>query len=476
MSRNVKDLPGPKGKPIIGNLFSLDLPQFHNSLEKWSDEFGDVYRLDLGIFDQLVITRPSLIQKIMKERPDRFTRNTKMNRIINESGIHGLFNVEGDEWKKHRPIVAKGLDVKHQKDFYPAMEPVLGRLYKKWSKQAESGESFVIQKDLLRFTVDVTSSLAFGYPMNTIEEQGSAIQDHMEKIFPMIYKRINMPIPWYKVYRSKEDKEFDVAVLEMNRLVDEFITAAKKRLEENPEFRLKPPSAIEAILVAAEEDDDFNTENVRGNLLTLLMAGEDTTAVTLNWMIYLLSQEEEVTKAIRAEANSVLNDQKWASAYTDNGKMRYIEAAAFEAMRFKPVAPLMLYQAQDDIQLDEISVKKGQRILTQNRYASIQDANFTNADKFKPERWLKESRCPMHNTDAFSPFGGGARYCPGRNLALLEIKMVMSMLLKNFEVELVTPYDSVNENLAFTMMSSPFEVRLKKVREEFCELCLLNYK
>ena len=463
MSITIKDLPAPKGKPIVGHLFSLDLPQLHNAIRDWSDEHGDVFRLELGIFNQLVITRPSLIQKILKERPHGFTRNLKMNQIIREGGIHGVFNVEGQEWKKHRPIVAKGLDVKHQKDFYPAIEPVLERLYKKWSQRAESGESFVIQQDLLRFTVDVTSSLAFGYPMNTIEEQGSPIQDQMAKVFPMIFKRINMPIPWYKIYRSKEDKEFDIAVEEMNHLVDEFIEGAKKRLEENPEMRKNPPSVIEAILVAAEENDDFHLEDVRGNLLTLLLAGEDTTAVTLNWMIYLLSQEKEVTQTMRNEACQVLSDKKWADVYEDNSQMRYTEGAAFEAMRFKPVAPVMLFQANEDMQLEEIFIKKGQRILTQHRYGSLQDEYFTDAKQFKPERWLKESRCPVHNTEAFSPFGGGARYCPGRNLALLEIKMVMSMLLKNFEVELLTPYNAVDETMAFTMMSSPYEVRLKKL-------------
>ncbi|GAB5418840.1 MAG: hypothetical protein Crog4KO_01790 [Crocinitomicaceae bacterium] len=462
MSITIKDLPGPKGKPIVGNLFSLDLPQLHNSIEDWSDEFGDVFRLDLGIFSQLVITRPSILQKIMKERPHSFSRNTKMNQIIREGGVHGVFNVEGEDWRKHRPIVAKGLDVKHQKDFYPAMEPVLGRLYKKWSERAESGEPFVIQKDLLRFTVDVTSSLAFGYPMNTIEEKGSAIQDHMEKVFPMIFKRINMPVPWYKVYRNKEDREFDIAVQEMNRLVDEFIESAKKRLEDNPELRKNPPSVIEAILVAAEEDDQFDAKDVRGNLLTLLMAGEDTTAVTLNWMIYLLSQQREVTSKMRHEAIDVLGEKRWANVYEDNAKMRYIEGAAFESMRFKPVAPVMLFEANEDVQLEEISVKKGQRILTQHRYGSLREENFTDASEYKPERWLKESKCPVHNSQAFSPFGGGARYCPGRNLALLEVKMVMSMLLKNFEVELVSPYDSVDEIMAFTMMASPYEVRLRK--------------
>ncbi|XOV68048.1 MAG: cytochrome P450 [Fluviicola sp.] len=463
MAVRVKDLPGPKGKPIIGNLFSLDLPQLHNTIEDWSAEYGDVFRLNLGIFDQLVVTRPSILQKIMKERPHGFTRSLKMNQIIREGGVHGVFNAEGQDWKRHRPIVAKGLDVKHQKDFYPAIEPVLGRLYEKWLERARSGEPFYIQKDLLRFTVDVTSSLAFGYPMNTIQEQGSAIQDHMEKVFPMIFKRINMPVPWYKLYRTREDKEFDIAVEEMNRLVDEFIAAARKRLKENPELRENPPSVIEAIIVAAEEEEDISNEDVRGNLLTLLMAGEDTTAVTLNWMIYLLSQEPEVTENMRKEAFEVLGDKKWASAYEDNAKMRYIEGAAFESMRFKPVAPVMLFQATEDIELEEVFVKKGQRILTQHRYGSLQDEYFSDAKQFMPERWLKESRCPVHNAEAFSPFGGGARYCPGRNLAILEVRMVMSMLLKNFEVELVTPYDSVNEKMAFTMMSSPYKVRLREL-------------
>lgn len=463
MAKRVKDLPGPKGKPVVANLFSLDLPQLHNTIEEWSEEYGDVFRLNLGIYDQMVVTRPTMLQKIMKERPAGFSRSLKMNQIIREGGVHGVFNVEGEDWKKHRPIVAKGLDVKHQKDFYPAIEPVLGRLYNKWLQRAESGEPFQIQKDLLRFTVDVTSSLAFGYPMNTIEEQGGAIQDHMEKVFPMIFKRINMPVPWYKLYRTKEDKEFDVAVAEMNRLVDEFIASARKRLQDNPELRENPPSVIEAIIVAAEEENDISNEEVRGNLLTLLMAGEDTTAVTLNWLIYLLSQEPEVTGKMREEAEEVLGDKKWASEYEDNAKMRYIEGAAFESMRFKPVAPIMLFQANEDFELEEVFVKKGQRILTQHRYAALQDDNFTEAGSFKPERWLKEGRCPVHNTEAFSPFGGGARYCPGRNLAILEVRMVMSMLLKNFEVELVTPYDSVNEKMAFTMMSSPYEVRLRKI-------------
>lgn len=461
MSTRVKNLPGPKGSPIVGNMFSLDLPDFHNQLESWVNEYGDVYQLDLGLFRHLVIARPSIIQSILSTRPDGFIRSKKLNKVISDGGVHGVFNAEGKDWSKHRPIVAKGLDVRHQKDFYPAMEPVLKRLYDKWQKDAASGQAFDIQKDLFRFTVDVTASLAFGYPMNTIEQEGSAIQDHMAKVFPMIFKRINMPIPWYKLRRTKDDKEFDIAVTEMNRLVDEFIVSARQRLKEHPEYRENPPSAIEAILVAAEEDPEFTDADVRGNLLTLLMAGEDTTAHTLAWFIYLLTQESEVCDHIRKEADSVLEGNRWAERYEQNAQLKYLEGAAFEAMRFKPVAPLMLWEAAEEIELEGVLIEKGQRILTHHRYGALNEENFTEADSFKPERWLKESRCPVHNTEAYTPFGGGPRYCPGRNLAILEIRMVMSMLLKNFDLELVTEYGETKERMAFVMMSSGYQVRLK---------------
>lgn len=455
----VKNLPGPKGSPVVGNLFSLDLPDLHNQIESWADEHGDVFMLDLGIFKHLVVARPSMIQRILADRPDGFIRSSKLKKVILEGGVHGVFNAEGEDWKRHRHIVAKGLDVRHQKDFYPAMTPVLERLYNKWKNHADSGETFDIQKDLFRFTVDVTASLAFGYPMNTLEQEGSAIQDHMNKVFPTIFKRLNMPVPWYKLYKTKGDKEFEVAVDEMNRLVDEFIVSAKKRLNDHPELKENPPSVIEAILVAAEEDPNFNDEEVRGNLLTLLLAGEDTTAHTLTWLIYLLADQPEVVENIRQESDLVLGDSHWAAVYDQNSKMKYLEGTAFESMRFKPVAPMMLFETLEDFELEDVLIEKGQRILTQHRYASLLDENFTDSKDFKPERWLKESRCPVHNTEAFTPFGGGPRYCPGRNLAILEIRMVMSMLLKNFDIELIGK-ENVKEKMAFVMMATGYKAKL----------------
>lgn len=462
MPLTLKDLPGPKGYPIVGNIPVIDLPNLHNQIEAWADEFGDVYRLGLGYTSQTVVTRPSMIQKILASRPDEFVRMKKMNDIIREGGVRGVFNAEGEEWKLHRKIVARGLDVKHQKEFYLPMLDVLERLYNKWSKDAEKGEPFDIQRDLLRFTVDITTTLAFGIEMNTLEQEGGAIQDHMEKVFPMIFYRINQPIQWHKLVKRKEDKAFDLAVQEMNKLVDEFIESGREKLKKNPALRQNPSNLLESILLAAEEEEAFSLEEVRGNLLTLLMAGEDTTAHTLIWLIYLLTIHTGAEEGLREEVDRVLGDDPWLKEYASNNELKFTEAVALESMRFKPVAPVQLFQAEVDMDIEEFRIKKGQKILTQWRSAALKDDFFTKAKEFNPERWMKDSRCPVHNSDAFTPFGSGPRYCPGRNLAILEVRMVLAMLFKNFEIEMVTEHKDIDEIMAFTMMASDFKVRLKR--------------
>ena len=153
--------------------------------------------------------------------------------------------------------------------------------------------------------IDITTSIAFGIKMNTIEEEGGVIQDHLEKIFPMLFSRINKPIPFYKIIRSKKDKQFDHALREIHLFIDEIIQKGKKRIEENPHLKLEPGNVLEAILVAAETMEGFGDEEVKGNLLTLLMAGEDTTAHTLAWSITELVQNPSAIKALQAEITSL---------------------------------------------------------------------------------------------------------------------------------------------------------------------------
>lgn len=463
MEKQLK-LKGPKGLPIIGNLHQIKLDKLHLHFEHWAKEHGEVYEIHLGPTKMVVVTKPSIIQQICKARPDDFIRMKKMDNVLRDNGVVGVFNTEHEEWKIHRKVVAKGLDVKHQQFFFPSILKVVDKFHKKLNSIAENKIEYGIQDDLLRFTVDVTFTLVFGHEMNTLEQKGGVIQEHMEKLFPMVFKRINSPIQWHKIYKTKKDKEFDVAVNEVNKLISEFIQIGRERLEKHPERKIDPENLLEAIIVAAEEEHIFSDEEIKGNLLTLLMAGEDTTAHSLAWALYLLSQYPAYQERLAQEADDVLKENQFLKNYDDLSELTFTEAVINESMRLKPVAPILLFQATRDIEIDQILFKKNTNIAVNSRYAATSDEYFTESKHFNPDRWLRKTNhgCPMHQTSAFLPFGAGPRLCPGKNLAILEMKLILSMIFKNFKVELVSNFDDVQEIMAFTMMASDFKIKLVK--------------
>ena len=465
MAISYKALNGPKGYPIIGSLHKIEVGNMHNQLEDWADEFGKVYKLVLGPSNLTVITDPTIIHEVLRQRPEKFRRMEKMDDVLSEAGVVGVFNAEGERWKVHRRLVNKGLDVKHQQHYFSDILIVIERLFYKWNSLALEKKAFNIQQDLLRFTVDVTTSLAFGYKMNTLEEDGGVIQDHLEKIFPEVFKRINAPIPIWRYFKKKKDKAFDHAVVEINKFVDDLLSAGKKRFKENPTLKVKPANFLESLLVAAEEEGGLTDEDIRGNLLTILMAGEDTTAHTLSWAVFLLANNPEVQEKMKEESELILKNEKWLTDYGSHSKFIYTEAVALETMRLKPVAPLLLHEPLEDVEIEGYAFAKGSKLLFQLRYENLKGENFSQPLAFKPERWIEQEKgeCPMgHDTKAFIPFGAGARFCPGKNLAMLELKLVLSMLTKNFRIKLASPTDEVKEVMAFTMMPSTFKVRLEK--------------
>lgn len=464
MSISYKDLSGPKQIPLLGNIHQVKISNLHDDFEKWASLYGDVFKIALGPKKFTIVSKPEIIQQILKLRPSKFRRMSKLDHILRGDDIIGVFNAEGEDWKIHRRIVNKGLDLKHQQLYFPSMLITLERFYSKLSTAAASNESYSIQDDLLRFTVDITSSLAFGFEMNTLEQKGGVIQDSMEKIFPMLFKRINDPILFYKVYKNKKDREYDMAMRAIDKQIDVFIENGKQRLKNNPKLRENPENFLEAILVAAEEEKVFSDIEIKGNLLMLLLAGEDTTAHSIAWAISFICKHPEVQKKLQEEADAVLGDDKFLKEYAKNNDFPYTEAVINETLRLKSVAPLLIMESLEDIVIDDYLFKKGAVTTLITRFGAKNDTYFSDSEQFKPERWLEkvESKCPVHNTDAFMPFGFGPRFCPGKNLAFLEMKLVLSMIAKNFTIEMATPMDNIKEIMAFAMMPSKYEIRLKK--------------
>jgi len=311
-----------------------------------------------------------------------------------------------------------------------------------------------VQKETMRYTVDITTNLAFGYDMNTLEEDGNHLQTHINQVFAMLAYRAFMPFRHWNYFKLPGDRALDKSLAELRASVNLFIESAREQLAENPDLRERPENLLQALLAAqAEEDVEFSDMEIYGNVFTFLLAGEDTTANTIAWMTYFMAKYPEVQRKMQAETDAVLGEKETVTDYKKIADLRYIEAVAHETMRCKPVATFIALQSLTDVTIDRLHIPTGTPVTVLLRPKGIEEGEFRLAAEFKPERWLEytPSENP-HHSKSFAPFGAGPRLCPGRSLALLEIKMAMSMICHHFDVFRSVPDKNIDERFVFTMM------------------------
>jgi cytochrome P450 len=459
-TRSIAELPGPRGLPILGNLLQVETSRLHLIAEAWSREYGEQFRFRIGPRQFVVLANPETIAALLRDRPDRFQRTERLSAIANDMGFNGLFAANGDAWRRQRPMVMASFDPRHIKTYFPALVKVTRRFERRWQRAAAAGESIDLQSDLMRYTVDVTSGLAFGADINTLESDAEVIQTHLDKVFPALFKRLFAPLPFWRWFG---DRRLDYHLAALQRAVGDFIAQARARMAAKPELREQPGNLIEAMIAARDRPGSGLTDSdVAGNVLTMLLAGEDTTANTLAWMIYLLYRHPA---ALRAARDEILG--KDLEKYESMAALPFVDACINETMRLKPVAPILVLQPTRDTVIGDIEVPKDTVLMCLMRAGAIDERRFPDAGAFDPQRWLDGQ---MKGASANSPkrvsmpFGAGPRLCPGRYLAILEMKMVVAMLLSGFEVESVTTPDGreAQEHLAFTMAPVGLKLKLKK--------------
>ena len=462
-TRRIADLPAPPGLPWLGNMLSIERERLHLQAEAWARKYGSAFRFNIGSRQFVVISNPEAIARVLRDRPDGFQRTDRLSATANALGFGGLFSSNGDTWKRQRPMVLAGLDPTHIKAFFPTLAKVTGRFEGRWRRMAERGAAIELQSDLMRYTVDVTAGLAFGTDINTIESDEEVIQTHLDKVLPALFRRIFSTVPYWKWFKLPVDRALDGHLAALRTAVDDFIQGARRRLDEQPALREKPMNLIEAMVAARDRAGSGVTDqDVSGNVLTMLLAGEDTTANTMAWMIWLLHRHPEAAQRVAEEVRAVLGDARMPTRHEDLSRLDFVEACAHEAMRIKPVAPLNIQQAVRDTVVDGIAIPKGTLVMCLMRPAAVDEQHFANAASFQPERWLAGTSASSAKRVAM-PFGAGPRICPGRYLALAEIKMLAAMIYASFTVEDVAAPGGGDaaERLALTMSPVGLKLRLK---------------
>ncbi len=459
--RRIADLPGPKGLPFLGNALQFRSPSLHLELEAWAAQYGPYYQLRAAGRRILVLSDHQVVASVLRNRPGAFSRTARLREIGQEMGLQpGVFSAEGEDWMRQRRMVMAGFDPGHVRAYYPALVKVAQRLVKRWTHAAQRQETIVLQSDLMRYTVDTIAGLAFGAEVDTLGSDGDVIQQHLDKVFPALFRRITAPIPLWRIFPSRADRALARSMLEVNKAVESFIAQARARMQAEPQRHTRPQNLLEAMLAAADRPDSGLTDTqVAGNVMTMLLAGEDTTANTIAWMIYLLwTHPQALARACDEVRNKVRDCQQ--PTMDEVADLEFIEACIHETMRLKPVGPQLPLQANADVLVGGVQVPKGTIVINLLRVDSVHEDLVPQAAQFEPQRWL-DANNPAKRLS--TPFGAGPRICPGRYLAMLEMKIAMTVLLGHFDIEFVGTADgqAPQERLSFAMMPVGLQMRLR---------------
>jgi cytochrome P450/nitrite reductase/ring-hydroxylating ferredoxin subunit len=452
--RTIKDLRGPSTLPLIGSAHLLEPDTLHLQLERWSREYGSPFVYRFGSKDVVVFADIDAMMPVLKARPETFRRSSNLEPIFKELGVAGVFSAEGAAWRPQRKLSMEALSHKHLRGFYPTLATVAERCRKRWARKAEAGETLDLPEELKRFTVDVTTQLVFGYDINTLEQEGDVIQRKLELMFPAFNRRLFSVVPWWRIIRMPQDRKVDRTVAELRQWLAGLVADARKRA--NPE----PANFLEAMIAARDEEGrPFEDEVIYGNAMTMLLAGEDTTAYSLAWAVHHLIDAPSDVDALRKELDAALGRAKVPPDIEVTNKLAYAGAVANEAMRLRPVAPIFFLDALEDTIVGDVAIPKDSSVVLLIRPPALDAENFADPDVFRPSRWVAPSGA--HDAGAHQPFGSGPRICPGRTLALLEMKLVLAMLYRSFDVERVGAASDVKEAFSFTMMPRGLNVRMK---------------
>jgi cytochrome P450 len=436
-TRTIADLPGPRGLPGAGNALQLPNTRLHLALERWARRHGPVFRFTIGSRPIVAFAESDAINAILRERPDGYRRWREAEDVFRELGIHGVFSAEGGEWRKQRRLAVMALNTNHLHRYFDVIRVSTQRLRGRLERAAAAGEPFELQRAFMSFTTDVASWLAFGHDLNTLERE-SELQSHIERVFPMLSRRIAAPFPYWRYVKPPGDRAAERSLVEIRAAVDGFVAQARERMARRPELYEQPENFLESML-AAQREGRYSDEEVFGNTFQILLAGEDTTAHSLTWTAWFIARDRALQRRL-AEAAPVIEDP--------DSRFEYGDAVLRETMRLKSVAPLLFVEPLQDVTIAGVELPRGTRVTALTRYAGAHgDATFDPERRRDPKRFLT--------------FGAGPRFCPGRNLALLEARSALAMLARGFEIALDPREPPVRERFGFTMQPTGLRVLVR---------------
>jgi cytochrome P450 len=415
--------PGPKGKLITGVMreFNRDTLGF---IERCQRDYGDVVRSRVLYLHAYFLYNPADIETLLTTdaksyRKARSLRSPFFHRLVG----NGLVTSEGDFWRRQRRLAQPAFHRQRISSYGEIMVEYTKRAIAAWN----DGEHRDVAREMNRLTLEIVVKTLFNSDVSNDADHVGAILSQIVKPFASqaTLKWIadnRLPTPGHRRYFN--------AVSEIDRVV--FRIIGERRASGTDEGDL-----LSMLLQAQDEDgSQMSDAQLRDEVMTLFLAGHETTALALSWSWYLLATHPEAEQKFHAELEEVLGANGHRTPeVADLPKLKYTEMIAKEAMRLYPPAYAVGREAIEETEIGGFRVPRNTQLFAFQWVTHRDPRYFDRPDEFDPDRWATDSiqNLPKY---AYFPFGGGPRQCIGNYFAMMEVVLLMATIGQRFKFSL----------------------------------------
>lgn len=413
--------PGPRGFPYIGQAWNFTRDPL-GFLTGVAQRYGDISCFTLGGVQAFFVRHPDYIREVLITQRGSFTLSPLRKRLDAVVG-QGLFTSEGDLHARQRRLMQPVF----RKSRIEAYAGAIAELSRRTRDQWQPGAVIDLTDETMRLTMLVAARALFE---DDIEADAEAVSRNLAVLLEF-FTRISSPFLrlWLKM-PLPSTRRFHKAVRDLDAVI--------YRMIERRRGATGSGNDLLSLLMQAKDDETnvyMNEKQLRDEILTLLIAGHETTANLLGWTLYLLSQDPASDARLHAEARSVLGDRAGFVA-ADAERLPFARQVIQEGMRLYPPGWFIGRAALADVRLGGYTVPKGAVILM-SQYVMHRDGRFfEEPERFKPARWENDlqDRLPR---GAYFPFSAGDRHCIGEGFAWQEALLILATLVERWRFELV---------------------------------------
>jgi cytochrome P450 len=461
---------------VDGNLAELAGGPLFLLLAQYYKQYGAVFKLAFGPKSFIVISDPVMVKHILKDNPLKYDKGI-LAEILEPVMGKGLIPADPETWKVRRKAIVPGF----HKAWLNAMMQLFVNCNKpliaKMSAAATAPATTLnMETEFCSVSLDIIGKAVFNYEFGSVTEESPVVKAVYRALQEAEYRSTSF-IPYWNLpfarYYLKNLQEFEKNMKLLNNVLDELIdkAIATQSLSDVEDLEKRDYNDVENTsllrFLVDMRGEDTTSLQLRDDLMTMLIAGHETTAAVLTWTFYELARNPVLYRQVQQEIDTVLQGRE--PCYDDMINLPLVRLCLAETLRMYPEPPLLIRRAlQDDLlpkggAAKETFIPRGADVFISTWNIHRSPEFWENPDTYNPERFLKnftnekqegwagykpggsKQLYPneVHSDFAFLPFGGGSRKCVGDQFAMMESITTMALILQRFSVELAIPAEQV---------------------------------